>query len=118
MKNVKGNQNRLHPDNCNKAQCKTCIFGPSPVQLSPERSAEIHQYLAAGESSHICHTTGKTCYGSLHFQAKIFHASGIIPEPTVESLLATAAKFLKFEDQQPPLSEAQDPERGIRRGRR
>lgn len=47
-----------------------------------------------GESSHICHTTDKTCYGALQFQATIFHRLTIIPEPTVKSLLETAQQFL------------------------
>lgn len=92
MKNV--TTNFLAPENCNKAKCKTCMFGPTPIQLSPERLQEIKNYLASGESSHVCHTTNKTCYGGLEFQARIFHSLTIIAEPTVDCLLETAAKFL------------------------
>lgn len=89
-------QNRLHPDNCNKAKCKTCIFGPTPVELTPERKAEIIDYLITFKSSHICHTTEKTCYGALELQAKTMAAMHIISEPTVESMLTQANKYLKF----------------------
>lgn len=94
---AKKSQNRLRPENCNKAMCKTCIFqtNGNQVQLSQERYDEITGYLASGKSSHICHTTNLTCYGALQFQAKIFHAMHIIPEPTAESLLATAQQFIK-----------------------
>ncbi|SEM90896.1 hypothetical protein SAMN04488505_10717 [Chitinophaga rupis] len=87
-------QNRLHPDNCNKAQCKSCIFGPTPLELAPERRAEIESYLATFQASHICHTTDKTCYSALQFQAKILHAMGLIGHPTAESLLEGAATYL------------------------
>lgn len=88
-------QNRLDPKNCNKAKCKTCIFGPTPVVISPERMNEITGYLASFESSHICHTTNKTCYGALEFQAKIMYAFSIIKEPTPEALLEGAKEYLK-----------------------
>lgn len=88
------NQNRLQPQNCNKAKCKTCIFGPTPVHLSNERIAEIHAYLAAFKASHICHTTNLTCYGALEYQAKILHAIGVINNPTVDELLITAKQIL------------------------
>lgn len=55
---------------------------------------EIKKYLI-GRASHVCHTTEKTCYGALEWQAQIFHRIGIIPEPTVKSFLETANKFLK-----------------------
>lgn len=84
----------LNPKNCNKAKCKTCVFGPTPVQLSPERLNEIHTYLANFESSHICHTTNKTCYGGLELQAKIAHALKITEQPTVDSFLNTAKIYI------------------------
>lgn len=84
----------LHPDNCNKAKCKTCIFGETPLTLSLERMEEIKQYLLRGQASHICHITDKTCYGALEYQAKAFYQFGFIPEPTVESLLQTAREAL------------------------
>jgi hypothetical protein len=84
----------LNPNNCNKAKCKTCMFGPTPVQLSPERLNEIHTYLANFTSSHICHTTNKTCFGGLEFQAKIAHALKIIEKPTVNCFLDTANEYL------------------------
>jgi hypothetical protein len=87
--------NQLAPQNCNKAKCKTCIFGNTPVHLSKERINEIHLYLAKFEASHICHTTNLTCYGALEFQAKILHAMGLINNNTVESMLAEAAKYIK-----------------------
>ena len=109
---------RLHPDNCNIAKCKSCIFGADPVNLSTGRMVDIQGYLAKGEASHICHTTGKTCHGALEFQAKIFHAAGIIPEPTVDCLLSTASKFLGF-GSPPSTSRDQDGNetRSPRRGR-
>jgi hypothetical protein len=102
MENSKKNENRLHPDNCNKAECKTCIFGRTPLLLAPDRMAEIQRYLAVGEAAHICHTTNKTCYGSLEFQSQIFHRMGIIQEPTPESLLKEAGKHLKFNKEKEP----------------
>lgn len=89
-------RNHLKPENCNKAQCKSCIFRTdgNEVKLREGRLDEIKMYLI-GESSHICHTTEKTCYGALEWQATIFHRIGLIPAPTVESLLLTANKYLK-----------------------
>lgn len=87
-------QNRLKPENCNKAMCKTCMFGKTPVHLSPERLTEIHKYLANFESSHVCHTTNLTCYGALQFQAKILYSRKMIPEATVEALLKEASKYI------------------------
>lgn len=92
---MKKSQNRLDPKNCNKAMCKSCIFGPTPIKLTQARMNEITTYLAEGSSSHVCHTTNLTCYGALQFTAQIFHARKIIPKPTVESLLETAAIYLK-----------------------
>ena len=89
------NQNQLKPENCNKVKCKSCIFGPNPVHLSEERKREIINYLSKFESSHVCHVTDKTCYGALEFQARILFYKKIIPEPTVESLLKEAQKFIK-----------------------
>ena len=88
--------NFLSPENCNKAMCKTCIFQTNgqAIQLSVGRIDEIKSYLATGESSHVCHTTNKTCYGALSFQANVFKALGIITENTVNCLLETAAKHL------------------------
>lgn len=71
------------------------MFGPTPVQLSPGRLNEIHAYLAKFESSHICHTTNKTCYGGLEFQSKIAHALRIIEQPTVDCFLNTAKQYIK-----------------------
>jgi len=88
--------NRLAHDNCNKAKCKTCIFGNTPVQLSPERIQEIHTYLANFTASHIFHITNKTCYGALEYQARILYAMKLIPEPTVESFLVTAKQTLNI----------------------
>lgn len=87
-------ENRLAPGNCNKACCKSCMFGPTPINLSPERNKEIRQYLEAGTSSHICHVTNLTCYGGMQVTAKEFYRKGIIPEPTVESFLETARAIL------------------------
>ena len=87
----------LNPHNCNKTHCNTCIFHPNyeqRINLSAERINEITSYLAKGESSHICHTTNKTCYGGLEFQANIFFRLGFIKENTVECLLKTAQKIL------------------------
>lgn len=92
----KKSQNRLLPENCNKAMCKTCIFqtNGNQVTLSPERTGEIMGYLVTGESSHICHITDKTCYGALQLQARVFHAVGLVPEATVESFLSTAGSVI------------------------
>lgn len=89
---------RLKPENCNKTHCKSCIFQPDVtkrIKLSRERVEEITGYLVKLESSHVCHVTNKTCYGGLEVQAKSAHALNIIPEPTVESFLETANKYLK-----------------------
>lgn len=86
--------NYMDPANCNKAKCKTCMFGPTPINLTQSRLNEITTYLITGESSHICHTTNKTCYGGLEIQAKTFHRFGLILEPTVDCLLLTAQKYL------------------------
>lgn len=87
--------NFLHPDNCNKAKCKTCIFGETPIDLSPERINEINSYLIKMESSHVCHMTNKTCYGGMELQAKVLCSIGVIEHPTVDCMLTTASKFLK-----------------------
>ena len=92
---AKKSQNRLSPENCNKVMGKSCMFGKTPSQLSEERLSEIKGYLERGESSHICHTTNKTCRGALQFQAEVFHGKGMIPEPTADSLLMMARIFLK-----------------------
>ena len=90
-------ENRLSPHNCNKAKCKTCIFGDNPILLSPERINEIHRYLASFKYSHICHTTNLTCYGAVEFQAKIMYAFGVIKSPTVDAFLLEASKYLNFD---------------------
>jgi hypothetical protein len=76
--------------------CKTCIFQTNghQVELSPERYNEILTYLATGQSSHICHTTQKTCYGALQYQATIFKRLGWIKEETVECLQTTVKNVL------------------------
>jgi len=87
--------NRLAPENCNKAMCKSCIFRQdgNQTKLPPGRLDEIKTYLLT-DSSHVCHTTEKTCYGALEFQATIFHGLGIIPDGSVKSFLETAKKYL------------------------
>jgi hypothetical protein len=90
------NQNRLNPKNCNKAMCKSCIFGSNPIPLDKERILEIHTYLSNFSKSHICHITNKTCYGALQFQSTLLHKLGLLLKPTVESLLETAKQFLKL----------------------
>jgi len=90
-------ENRLNPQNCNKSHCKTCIFHPNfekRIKLQQERINEITEYLATFKSSHICHVTNKTCYGSLEFQANILFGIGIINENNVNSLLETAKNFI------------------------
>lgn len=84
----------MKKQNCNKAKCKSCIFGPNPVELSVARQNEINSYLVNMESSHICHTTNKTCYGALELQARVLFVKGIIPAPTPEAMLETASKYL------------------------
>lgn len=87
-------KNGLRPGNYNKAKCATCIFGPTPIELSTDRMNEIYTYLMKMECHHVCHVTQKTCYGALEFQAKVLYSMNQIPEPTAESLLETAQKYL------------------------
>jgi hypothetical protein len=89
-------EDRLKPENCNKAKCKTCIFGKTPVKLTEARREEIMLYLSRFQASHICHTTNLTCYGALEFQSRILHAIGEINEPTPEAFLKEVAKVLGF----------------------
>lgn len=89
-------QNRLAKDNCNKSKCKTCIFGENPLGLSNQRMSEIKSYLSKFESSHICHTTNKTCYGSLEYQSNILYNLGLIKENTVDSMLNAAKQILNL----------------------
>lgn len=70
------------------------MFGPTPIRLSPKRLNEIHTYISNFKSSHICHTTNKTCYGSLELQSKIAYALKIINEPTVNAFLNTAKQYI------------------------
>ena len=86
----------LKKENTNKQKCKSCMFNynENSVELSVERMAEIVEYLITFKKSHICHTTNKTCYGGLELQASVMHVRGIIPEPTVESMLETAEKYI------------------------
>ena len=93
---MKRSENRLSPENCNKAMCNSCIFRTDGKQvvLAPGRMEEIKRYLI-GQKSHICHVTNKTCYGGLTYQATIFHRMGVIAEATVKCFLETAAKYLK-----------------------
>jgi hypothetical protein len=93
MKNQKG---FLEEGNCNKAMCKTCLFGNNPIDLSPVRKQEIINYLLKFESSHICHTTNKTCYGAMGIQARFLFILGILPDDSVETFLKEAKKFLNL----------------------
>jgi hypothetical protein len=70
------------------------MFGPTPIQLSQGRLHEIHGYLSSFTSSHICHTTNKTCFGGLELQSKIAFTLNIIEQPTVECFLNTAKQYL------------------------
>lgn len=88
----------LQKENCNKTHCKSCIFHPDfskRIKLSEERISEIKMYLSKFESSHICHVTEKTCFGSLKFQSEILFFLGHINENSVESMLNEAEKFIK-----------------------
>lgn len=84
--------------NCNKAMCKTCIFRTdgNQLELSPERRNEIETYLRTFKSSHLCHTTNKTCFGGLKVQAEMMYRMGMIKEENVEIMLTEAEKYLKF----------------------
>ncbi len=86
----------LKPENCNKVKCKSCPFNYNEhsVKLSKERLEEIICYLTRFESSHICHTTNKTCYGGLELQANQLFKIGIIKKPDVETMLEAASKHL------------------------
>lgn len=75
------------------------MFGPTPIHLSQERLNEIHGYLSSFKSSHICHTTNKTCYGGLEFQSKIAYALKIIEQPTVGSFLDTAKQYINTDNE-------------------
>lgn len=96
---MQNSRNNLDRRNCNKEKCKSCIFRTDgkAIQLSPQRKEEILSYIAKGESSHICHTTNKTGYGALEYQAEIFSRVGLIPENSVDSLLDTAKELLGFD---------------------
>jgi hypothetical protein len=76
--------------------CKSCIFRTdgNQVVLRPGRLDDIKAYTLKN-SMHICHTTNKTCYGALTWQAEMFHRMGMIEDPTVECLLSTAAKTIR-----------------------
>lgn len=86
-------------ENCNKAMCKTCVFQTNgeAINLSPERKNEIETYLRTFKSSHICHTTNKTCYGGLLIQAEMMYRLGVIAENSVDSALNKAEEVLKFD---------------------
>lgn len=90
------NKDFLKRENCNKAKCKTCMFNynEQSVKLSPERMQEIMNYLTTLQSSHVCHTTNKTCYGGLEVQAESMFRLGIIPEPKVDTMLTIAERLL------------------------
>jgi len=88
--------NYLDKTNCNKAKCKSCMFGNNPISLSEERLKEINGYLTGLQSSHVCHVTNKTCYGGLEVQAKQMHQLGITPDATVETFLNTARQVLNL----------------------
>jgi hypothetical protein len=77
--------------------CKTCIFREdgNQLELEPGRLDQIKAYLI-GSSSHVCHTTEKTCYGALTFQAQIFHRMGWIKENSVQCFLETAKAILNL----------------------
>lgn len=86
----------LKRENCNKAKCKSCMFNfnEHSVKLTPERMNEIMTYLTTLESSHICHTTNKTCYGGLEVQAKTMYTIGLIKENSVQAMLDEAERLL------------------------
>jgi hypothetical protein len=63
------------------------MFGKTPIQLSEKRLTEINGYLKDLSCSHICHTTNKTCRGGAEVQAQEMFDRGIIPEPTVETMV-------------------------------
>lgn len=98
MKQVKKTKmsNYLKPENFNKAKCKTCMFNYNEhsVRFGKERMEEIIGYLSKFESSHICHTTNKTCYGGLELQAKLMHQMGVIKEPSVNEMISEANRIL------------------------
>ena len=73
--------------NINSKKCKSCMFGETPIHLSEKRLTEINGYLKDLSSSHICHTTNKTCRGGAEVQAQEMFDRGIIPEPTVETMV-------------------------------
>jgi hypothetical protein len=78
-------------------QCKTCIFRASPdsaLALSPERLAEITQYLLEG-TQHCCHTdASRVCRGGRDLQLQVFYAMGLIAEPTDAALEISNDRFL------------------------
>lgn len=93
--------NHLEAANCNKKCCHTCMFNEEgkPIELGPGRREEIETYLRTFQSSHVCHTTNKTCYGGLKIQAEMLFRLGIISENTVDCLLETASKTLNLTDE-------------------
>jgi hypothetical protein len=88
--------NYLAKENCNKAKCKSCMFGDTPINLSEDRLNEINGYLTGLQSSHVCHVTNKTCFGGLEVQARTVFEMGIIPDPSVDTFLETAQKVLNL----------------------
>lgn len=72
-----------------KHPCKSCPFeGSDPLILSPEKRADIVEYLNDGVS-HLCHSDRRNqtiCEGGRHLQLKMWAARGMIKEPTDEAL--------------------------------
>ena len=89
-------KDNLASKNCNKAKCKSCMFGPNPIKLEPHRLEEINRYLKNFESSHVCHVTNLTCYGGLEVTAQSLFDKGILPDNKVETFLETARAFLNL----------------------
>ena len=89
--------NRLAPENCNSKKCKTCIFHTDgrAHPLAAGRLEQIKAYLAQGVN-HECHTTHRTCYGALEYQAVLFHRMNLIQEPTADCLLREARAALNL----------------------
>jgi hypothetical protein len=90
-------------------QCKSCIFRKDGVKLSPERMAQIENYLAQGKT-HMCHSPAldqpgskkrntRACRGGRDYVLEIWFRMGLIPEPTDAALEEEMRKYLKEQSQ-------------------
>lgn len=81
-------------------KCRTCILGPSPLELAPGRLEEILKYALQG-TQHGCHTNEDyACRGVADVQLKLFCLQGRIEAPTDEALAKENLAYLQQLEQQ------------------